>query len=121
MRSMIVLAPRQIVGFVPQEDIMCRNLTVEQNLYYSAMTRLPVSWSDKRKSSFCDSVIAMLGLDDLRHIKIGDEKERGISGGQRKRVNIALEMVADPTGESIHPPTSPSVSVSSAEPHLRQR
>ena len=87
----------KLVGFVPQEDVMMRNMTVEENLRYCAETRLPASWSSDRKMLFVDEVMSLLGLREIRHSQIGDERKRGISGGQRKRVNIGMEMCADPT------------------------
>lgn len=46
---------------------------------------------------FVDACEGLLSLREIKHSKIGDERKRGISGGQRKRVNIGMEMVADPT------------------------
>lgn len=72
-------------------------MTVEENLRYCAETRLPRTWSSDKKMHFVDEVLSLLGLRDIRHNQIGDERKRGISGGQRKRVNIGMEMCADPT------------------------
>jgi len=49
--------------------------------------------------------LVLLGLWDIRHCLIGDERARGISGGQRKRVNIGMELVADPTVLFLDEPT----------------
>lgn len=67
---------------------MLRNLTVEEVITHSARTRLPSNLSDKEILTRVDKVINILGLSEIRHQKIGDELKRGISGGQRKRVNI---------------------------------
>jgi ABC-type multidrug transport system ATPase subunit len=106
---------KKVVGFVPQEDIMMRDLTVKENIWFSAQTRLPTNWSTKRKKRYRDATINVLGLHEIRHSMIGDENTRGISGGQRKRVNIALEMVADPLVLFLDEPTSGLDSTSSME------
>lgn len=106
---------QRVVGFVPQEDIMMRDLTVKENIWLAAQLRLPAHWPLERKKLYRDSTIHVLGLWDIRHMIIGDETSRGISGGQRKRVNIALEMVADPTVLFLDEPTSGLDSTSSME------
>ena len=106
---------KKVVGFVPQEDIMMRDLTVKENIWFSAQTRLPTNWTTKRKKRYRDATIQVLGLHDIRHSMIGDENTRGISGGQRKRVNIGLEMVADPLVLFLDEPTSGLDSTSSME------
>ena len=106
---------KRVVGFVPQEDIMMRDLTVKENIWFSAQTRLPSNWTTKRKKQYRDATIEVLGLREIRHSPIGDENTRGISGGQRKRVNIALEMVADPLVLFLDEPTSGLDSTSSME------
>jgi ABC-type nitrate/sulfonate/bicarbonate transport system ATPase subunit len=99
---------RKIVGFVPQEDVMKRGLTVKENLVFAAEARLPrdAGWTAQRRREHVHSVIVLLGLYEIRHSVIGDETTRGISGGQRKRVNIGIEMVADPTVLFLDEPTS---------------
>jgi len=89
---------KKVIGYVPQEDIMLRELTVRENITYSARIRLP-RWSKKDVDNHIDSVINSLGLDHVQNVLIGDETTRGISGGQRKRVNIGLELAACPIGE----------------------
>ncbi|XP_065186637.1 uncharacterized protein LOC135817389 [Sycon ciliatum] len=106
---------RKVVGFVPQDDIMLRMMTVKENLTFHAMMRLPRSMPRVAKREKVQNVIDDLGLYDIRHSVIGDETKRGISGGQRKRVNIGMEMVANPTVLFLDEPTSGLDSTSSKE------
>jgi len=102
------------VGFVRQDDIMHREMTVEETLYFSARTRL--NWmSHKDIQSIVDNVIDVLRLNNIRHQRIGDEEKRGISGGQRKRVNVGIELVAQPLALMLDEPTSGLDSASSKE------
>jgi ABC-type multidrug transport system ATPase subunit len=93
-------------GFVPQDDVMLRRLTVEENLRYAAFARLPATWSEEHKLMYAEGILELLGLSEIRHSLIGDESLRGISGGQRKRVSIAIEMCSDPTVLFLDEPTS---------------
>lgn len=88
---------RKLIGYVPQEDIMLRKLTVYDILKHSARSRLPVDWPESRKIEKVQEVIDFLDMGHVMHSIIGDEEERGISGGQRKRVNIGMELVAEPS------------------------
>ena len=94
------------VGFVPQEDTMLRDQTVEETLRFAAMARLPAAWTHERKLLQVDRVLHLLELQDCRHSLIGDEAQRGISGGQRKRVNIGMEIVGEPCVLFLDEPTS---------------
>lgn len=96
----------QVVGFVPQDDIMHRTMTVEETLYFSARTRLDYKTPKAEINDIVDRVIKVLKLEDIRHSEIGDESKRGISGGQRKRVNIGMELVAEPCLLFLDEPTS---------------
>jgi len=97
---------RNVIGFVPQEDIMLRELTVEENVTHSALMRLPTGWSHEKKLARVDEVLESLEIDHIRDCVVGDEKRRGISGGERKRVNIAMEMVTKPSLLCLDEPTS---------------
>jgi ABC-type multidrug transport system ATPase subunit len=97
---------RKLLGFVPQEDIMLRTLTVKEILTCCADLRLPKKMGAKERRAIVNGVISLLGLDEQRHSIIGDETDRGISGGQRKRVNIGMELVSDPTVLFLDEPTS---------------
>ena len=78
---------------VPQEDVMLRDFSVREILMHSAMMRLPASWTKEQKKELVLSTIAFLGLSHIQDSIIGDEEHRGISGGQRKRVNIGTFML----------------------------
>jgi len=97
---------KKLIGFVPQEDVMLRELTVQDILLHSAKMRLPKSWTDEQKKSKVLEVVHFLGLEKVMNSPIGNEEERGISGGQRKRVNIGMELVADPNILFLDEPTS---------------
>ena len=96
----------KLVGFVPQEDVMLRELTVRDNISFSAKYRLPAMWSAPAVEAKINECIAELGISHVQHSIIGDERTRGISGGQRKRVNIGIELVADPSILFLDEPTS---------------
>ena len=103
------------IGFVPQDDVMHENLTVYQNLYFSAMLRLPRNMAHAQKIGIIEDVLAILDLNMIRNSVVGGggggkgEVQDGggrISGGQRKRVNIGLELVAYPRVLFLDEPTS---------------
>jgi len=108
--SVQALAP--VTGFVPQDDIMHRNLTVEENVAFSAHLRLPQCEDALRRADqvqeAVDAVLHQLGLGGhkVRNTVIGDETARGVSGGQRKRVSFAMEFVSNPSLLFLDEPTS---------------
>ena len=106
---------RALLGFVTQEDTMIRNLTVRQILEFSARMRLPYSMHDNEKMQIVDSILTVLDLVAVQHQPIGDEFTRGISGGQRKRVNVGIEMVAAPLALFLDEPTTGLDSASAYE------
>ena len=106
---------KKICGFVPQEDVMHRELTVRENILHSARIRLPSNWSAEEVEYHTDSVIEALNLKHVSHTLIGDGISRGVSGGQRKRVNIGMEVAATPLCLFLDEPTSGLDSTSSLE------
>jgi len=95
MNSLALNRMRKLTGFVPQDDILLGELSVLENLHYSCMLKLP-SFPDRRKAlmDICNTVCNALGFDNELRMKIvGNVEKRGISGGQRKRVNIGMELV----------------------------
>mmetsp|Transcript_9620 Transcript_9620/g.29125 ORF Transcript_9620/g.29125 Transcript_9620/m.29125 type:complete len:963 (-) Transcript_9620:351-3239(-) len=97
---------RREVGFVPQDDIMHAELTVRETLMFQALLRLPPDWSNRRVIQLVNSTLSLLELDNVQDSLIGDARKRGISGGQRKRVNIGMELVCDPALLVLDEPTS---------------
>ena len=101
-----------VIGFVPQDDLLIEELTVFQNLYYSArmcLDNLPeVSLTEVVNKTLID-----LDLDEIRDLKVGNTLNKIISGGQRKRLNIALELIREPTILFVDEPTSGLSSVDS--------
>ncbi|KAI4351451.1 hypothetical protein L6164_005820 [Bauhinia variegata] len=104
---------KKIVGFVPQDDIVHGNLTVEENVWFSAKCRLSTGLSKADKVVIVERVIEYLGLQAVRNSLVGTVEQRGISGGQRKRVNVGLEMVMEPSLLILDEPTSGLDSASS--------
>ena len=103
---------RNCIGYVPQDDIFHPELTVFEALYYTAKLRLPLDTTKQEINARIGSVLTQLGLlepnkdIDIRNISIGSAEKRGISGGQRKRLNLAMELLTDPTLLFLDEPTS---------------
>ncbi|XP_075499198.1 ABC transporter G family member 24-like [Primulina tabacum] len=97
---------KKIVGFVPQDDVVHGNLTVEENIWFSANCRLSADLPKAEKVLVVERVIESLGLQPVRNSLVGTVEKRGISGGQRKRVNVGLELVMEPSLLFLDEPTS---------------
>ncbi|KAJ3147722.1 hypothetical protein HDU86_007897 [Geranomyces michiganensis] len=106
---------RKLIGFAPQDDAMLRELKVLDILMHSALMRLPTEWTETRKKDLVLSTIAFLGLESIMNSVVGDETKGGISGGQRKRVNIGMELVSAPVCLMLDEPTSGLDSATSFE------
>ncbi|KAK1571116.1 hypothetical protein Q3G72_012117 [Acer saccharum] len=104
---------KKIIGFVPQDDIVHGNLTVEENLWFNAKCRLSADLAKADRVLVVERVIDSLGLQTVRDSLVGTVEKRGISGGQRKRVNVGLEMVMEPSLLFLDEPTSGLDSASS--------
>ncbi|XP_059289689.1 ABC transporter G family member 24-like isoform X2 [Lycium ferocissimum] len=105
-KSEPICSYRKIIGFVPQDDIVHGNLTVEENLWFSARCRLSADLPKQDKVLIVERVIDFLGLQSVRGSLVGTVENRGISGGQRKRVNVGLELVMEPSLLFLDEPTS---------------
>jgi ABC-type multidrug transport system ATPase subunit/pSer/pThr/pTyr-binding forkhead associated (FHA) protein len=89
------------LGYVPQDDIIHRDLTVEHALYYAAKLRLPEDFTTKQVKQRIEEVLADVEMTHQRHQLVSK-----LSGGQRKRVSIALELLANPSVFFLDEPTS---------------
>ncbi|MFV0581633.1 MAG: ATP-binding cassette domain-containing protein [Parabacteroides gordonii] len=96
---------RQLIGFVPQDDLLIEELTVYQNLWFTArlcFARL----SDTEIKERVDDVLKELDLEGIKDLEVGSPIRKTISGGQRKRLNIALELIREPAILYLDEPTS---------------
>ena len=96
----------QISAYVQQDDILFNMQTVKETLFNAARLRLPKEMTLKEKEERVDNIIQELGLRKAASTRVGDAKNRGISGGERKRTNIAVEMIQDPSVLFLDEPTS---------------
>ncbi|PCH65685.1 MAG: ABC transporter, partial [Bacteroidetes bacterium] len=94
-----------VIGYVPQDDLLMDDLTVYQNLFYAAKLCFG-NYSDSKISKLVLELLTNLGLYETRELKVGSPLEKVISGGQRKRLNIALELIREPSVLFLDEPTT---------------
>jgi ABC-type multidrug transport system ATPase subunit len=94
-----------VIGFVPQDDLLIEELTVFQNLYYNAKLCFD-KVSEEQILEIVDDILTDLDLSEIRDLKVGGPLNKFISGGQRKRLNIALELMREPSILIVDEPTS---------------
>ncbi len=94
-----------VIGYVPQDDLLVEELTVYENLYFAA--KLCFNKKSKEELNLLvEKTLEALGLGETRDLKVGNSLEKSISGGQRKRVNIGLELLREPSVLFVDEPTS---------------
>ena len=98
-------AAKALIGFVPQDDLLIEELTVYQNLWYTAKFCFE-GMSDEDLDCRVMKTLKDLGLDAAKDLKVGSPIHKFISGGQRKRLNIALELIREPAVLFLDEPTS---------------
>ena len=96
---------KDLIGFVPQDDLLIEELTVYQNLWFTAKLCFE-GLSDEEIDSRVLKTLKDLGLDTIKDLKVGSAINKYISGGQRKRLNIALELIREPAVLFLDEPTS---------------
>jgi ABC-type multidrug transport system ATPase subunit len=94
-----------VIGHVSQDDLLIEELTVYENLFYNAKLSFG-NLPDEEISKNCNELLASLGLSETRNLKVGSPLEKTISGGQRKRLNISLELIREPSVLFVDEPTS---------------
>ncbi|XP_068043973.1 broad substrate specificity ATP-binding cassette transporter ABCG2-like isoform X2 [Anomalospiza imberbis] len=93
-------------GYVVQDDVVMGTLTVRENLKFSAALRLPKSVKEQEKNERVNQIIKELGLSKVADSKVGTQFSRGVSGGERKRTNIGMELITDPAILFLDEPTT---------------
>ncbi len=94
-----------VIGFVPQDDLLIDELTVYQNLYYNAKLCFR-DFNEKEIVEIANKVLSDLDLEATKDLTVGSPLNKFISGGQRKRLNIALELIREPSILIVDEPTS---------------
>ncbi len=94
-----------LIGYVSQDDLLIEDLTVYENLYYNAKLCFD-NYSEKKIIETIDRMLHNLGLYEIKDIQVGSPLNKKISGGQRKRLNIALELIREPAVLFLDEPTS---------------
>ena len=94
-----------VLGYVPQDDLLIEDLTVFENLYFAARQCFGKK-TKKEITELVDQTLSQMGLADKRNLKVGSVLNKVISGGQRKRLNIALELIREPSILLLDEPTS---------------
>ncbi|XP_043086116.1 broad substrate specificity ATP-binding cassette transporter ABCG2-like isoform X2 [Puntigrus tetrazona] len=93
-------------GYVVQDDVVMGTLTVRENLRFSAALRLPKSIRQQDKDEKVERLIQELGLSKVADSRVGTQLIRGVSGGERKRTNIGMELIIDPPVLFLDEPTT---------------
>ncbi|KAG6002189.1 hypothetical protein E4U54_000935 [Claviceps lovelessii] len=93
-------------SYVMQQDVLLSALTVRETLHYSAALRLPSSTSQEARHRVVEEVILELGLKECADTRIGNNQHRGCSGGERRRVSIGEQLLANPSVLFLDEPTT---------------
>ena len=94
-----------LIGFVPQDDLLFEELTVYENLYFNAELCFG-EFTEKKIRDIVQKVLTDLDIAEIADLKVGDPIHKTISGGQRKRLNIGLELMREPSILFVDEPTS---------------
>jgi ABC-type multidrug transport system ATPase subunit len=94
-----------LIGFVPQDDLLIEDLTSYENLFYAAKLCFD-QYSNKEIDELVLKTMSNLGILEIKNLKVGSPLSKTISGGQRKRLNIGLELLREPSVLFVDEPTS---------------
>lgn len=98
-------AIKGLIGYVPQDDLLFKELTVYENLYYNAKLCFD-GFNEKQIKRVVEDALVNFDLIEARNLRVGDAVNTILSGGQRKRLNIALELMREPAILFVDEPTS---------------
>ena len=106
---------KKIAGYVMQDDLLNGYLTVRETLMYTAKLRLPKTFTDKERQERVEDVMADMGLSHVHNVIVGTPLRKGISGGERKRVCVGMQLLNRPQLLFLDEPTSGLDSVTALE------
>eukprot|EP01031_Cornospumella_fuschlensis_P040015 gene40015-48752_t len=109
---------RMETGYVMQSDSLFSMLTVRETIHFAAMLRVP-NKSAKHKALIAEDIINLLGLQECADTQVGDDEHRGLSGGEKRRVSIAVDIVHFPAVIFLDEPTSGLDSTTALTPSAR--
>jgi ABC-type multidrug transport system ATPase subunit len=96
---------KEMSAYVMQDDLLHAELTVYETLWYAAQLRMR-AYTNEERTKRIDEVLSMMGISHCRDVIIGDTRRKGISGGERKRVSVAIELLNHPKLLFLDEPTS---------------
>jgi ATP-binding cassette, subfamily G (WHITE), member 2 len=97
---------KSMSGYVMQDDLVHAQLTVQETLMYTAALRLPNTANLQERKDRCDESLKTMGIEYCRDVIVGDSRNKGISGGERKRLCVAMELITRPKLLFLDEPTS---------------
>jgi ATP-binding cassette subfamily G (WHITE) protein 2 len=97
---------KMISAYAMQDDLLYAELTIEQTLNFCAQLKMPTSTTKLERTDRDDSVISLMAIEHCRSVRVGDARHKGISGGERKRLSIAMELLSNPLLIFLDEPTS---------------
>lgn len=106
---------KSLSGYVMQDQLLNGYLTVRETMDYTARLRLPADWTDEQRSKRVSEVIDKMGLTNSQHAIVGVPERKGISGGERKRLCVGMELLTEPKLLFLDEPTSGLDSVAAWE------
>ncbi|KAI8477255.1 MAG: P-loop containing nucleoside triphosphate hydrolase protein [Monoraphidium minutum] len=93
-------------GYVMQDDLLNASLTVEETLMYTARLRCPPNFTDEERQQRVEAVLQQVGLAHVRDVIVGSPLRKGVSGGERKRLCVGMELLTEPVLLFLDEPTS---------------